>query len=468
MNRLSARVSAQSEFVARHLRLHASAADEATLRRLAILALDTYAIARYARASGTGAAGCDKGVATTAGRASVWGDGWSDATGAAFLNGCASEALDFQEVLIDGRNNGHAAVVIVPAVLALAAERSVSPERVLAALRTGFVANVALARALGRGHRRETPGFRTTALVAPVAAALAGALLCGASEAQTNHAVAIAAATLPAGLLAAMSPVSGDFCMDKDLSVGFSARHAVECVKLALAGATGPADALGGPRGWLASYGFGADEPARLATGPCDAVLAQYALKLYPANFGCQCAIRLSLEVADALPLEHIAAVEVRVKRSSAASLAALRITSHVAARFSLAYSVASALLRRRSVLADFEGESLSDPKVLAAMDRIVVVGDAEFEARHLSEGVFPAMLTVTRTDGGVIRKRLDNPQDGMRRGALDAAFARKIQSLCPEAEARILLHLLTAGEHEALIDALVTGNATQRREQVA
>ena len=462
MSEAQTRTPAQPEFVAQHLRLHASPVGAEAARRIAILALDTVAIGRYARAASIGATGCDHGLAQSASEVPVWGGGGSDAAGAAFLNGTAAEALDFQEVLIDGRNNGHAAVVIVPAILALAAERSAPPDRVLAALRTAFVANVALARALGRGHRSGTPGFRTTAIVAPIAAALGCALLCGATQAQTNHAVSISATTLPAGLLAAMSPLSGDFSVDKDISVGLSARHAVDCTKLALAGATGPADSLAGPRGWLASYGFGGEDLRPLTAAPSEAVIRQYALKLYPANFGCQNAIRLTLEMADQVPLDEIAAINIRVKESSAASLSARQIQSHVAARFSLAYSVASALVRRRSVLADFEGEGLSDPAVLAVMDRISIDGDEGFEARHQAEGVFPARLTVTRTGGEIVSKSLDAPQDGMSPEELDAAFDRKIRSLCPDTEASALLALLRAGDHAGLVDAVTKGTYTR------
>ncbi|MDP0995074.1 MmgE/PrpD family protein, partial [Klebsiella pneumoniae] len=91
---------------------------------------------------------------------------------AALLNGTAAEALDFQEVLINPRNNGHAAVVIIPAILALAEHHGVVGERLLRALWIAFAANISLAEALGRGHRSAQAGFRTTSLIAPVAAAL--------------------------------------------------------------------------------------------------------------------------------------------------------------------------------------------------------------------------------------------------------------------------------------------------------
>ena len=227
---------------------------------LARLVVDTVAIAHHARRRGTSAAAhlCRRG-----GPIPVWGgEGARDAGEAALLNGAAAEALDYQEVPIDGRNNGHAAVVTVPALAALAAREGVGADRLLPALRAAFAANVVLARALGRGHRTGECGFRTSSLTAPVAAALGGAALPGLGEAAATHAVGIAAASLPAGLRAAMAPGGGGHTEDRDLSVGPSARHAVEAVDLARAGLRGPPDALAGSRGWLASHGMGDADPA--------------------------------------------------------------------------------------------------------------------------------------------------------------------------------------------------------------
>ncbi|MGR3502498.1 MmgE/PrpD family protein [Pseudaestuariivita sp.] len=446
----------QAGFVRSHLEATGRPMTPGTARRLAILATDTYAIARHARARAVGAGAADTALAAGAGAAPVWGaDVSQGAALAAFLNGSAAETLDFQEVLIDGRNNGHAAVVIVPAVLALAAAHGARHDRILVALRAGFLANIALARALGRNHRAGVVGFRTTSVVAPIAAAFAGAVLLDLSEAATNHAVAITAATLPAGLLAAMSPLAGDFSSDKDLSVGFSARHACDAVTLARAGATGPSDALAGPRGWLASFGFGGEAPGALAELPDDAALAAYALKLYPANFGCQCAIRLAIEASVAVPLEDLSHMTVRVKSSSAASLSTRDISNHIAARFSLPYAVASAFLRRRSVLEDFEPEALSAPDVHAVMDRLTLEADDSFEARHVSEGVFPAALTVKRHDGSEVSWALSSPQDGMSGEDLTAAFAGKLHSLLPAPIAADLVARLEDEDYAALLSAL-------------
>ena len=406
---------------------------------LALIAADTIAIAFGARANGVGATQVDR-PEPFAGSVSVWGGEPAPALDAAFFNGTAAEALDFQEVLIEGRNNGHAAVVVVPALLALAEARTAPGERLCRALWIAMAANVILARTLGRGHRAGEVGFRTTSLTAPIAAALGAGFLLSDDPAVAANAAAIAAASLPAGLLAAMSPAAGDFSVDKDLSVGFSARHALHCAILAEAGATGPSNALIGPRSWLASYGFGTADADALASDPLGVDILAYALKFFPANFGCQCAIRLAIEVGRKLDPERVKRVEVRVKTSSAASLSTRDLTTHVAARFSLPYAVASAFLRRRSILADFEGDGFADAAVLAFMDRVSIEADDALETRHRSEGIFPAQMSVTMDDGSVESAALDRPQQGLERAEIGALFAQKVKSLCPPALAGRLL----------------------------
>lgn len=407
-------------------------------RHLARIVADTISIAHHARHSTIGATAMDR-AGTAGGSVTVWGDGPASLLDAAFLNGTAAEVLDFQEVLIDGRNNGHAAVVIVPVLLALAEDRGLDGERLARALRVAFAANIGLVRALGRGHRAGTPGFRTTSLGAPVAAALAAGLMLG-DAGTAAHAAAICAASLPCGLLAAMAPGTGDFPVDKDLSVGFSGRHALHCALLAEAGATGPAQALTGPRGWLASYGFDTAEAAWLDADPAAADLSAYALKLYPANFGCQCAISLAIDLARGLAPDDIVRIDVAVKSSSAASLSARDLTTHVAARFSLPYAVASAALRGRSVLADFAPPAFRDPKVHALMGRVQVTGDAGLEALHLEEGVFPARVLITTSDDQARDGHLDRPDEGFGQEASAAIFADKVASLCPPPLSRRLI----------------------------
>lgn len=418
----------------------------ATESQLARLTADTMAIAAHARRHRIGACAHDDIHETIDGLAEIWGTGArANASAAAMLNGTAAEALDFQEVLIDGRNNGHAAVVIIPALLAISSVQNSAADRLLRALWIAFSANIFLARALGRGHRDGLPGFRTTSLTAPIAAALAGGYLLSDDPAVPEHAAAICAASLPAGLLAAMSPDANSFSVDKDLSVGFSARHAVDCTMLALAGATGPSSALAGPRSWLNSYGYRTGIEHHLLADPLAQDLSAYALKYFPSNFGCQCAIRLAIELSQSVSPDDVATLEIHVKTSSATSLSATDLSTHVSARFSLAYSVASAFVRGRSMLKDFGEEALRDPVVQAFMKKIVVIADTHFQEIHETRGIFPARAVVHLTNGQLKSLSLSEPQEGMSADQVSAMFRSKLDSLCQPQVSRKLAELSEA-----------------------
>ncbi|KAF1051941.1 MAG: hypothetical protein GAK43_02176 [Stenotrophomonas maltophilia] len=167
------------QWVVNHLALLRQPLPEQTRRVIGVLLADTLAIASHARREQVGGTRSNLALVTPqAHGCAVWGGDFRlPPAEAALLNGCAAEALDFQEVLINPRNNGHAAVVIVPALLALAEQRHIAGERLLRALWVAFAANISLAEALGRGHRAGRAGFRTTSVVAPIAAALGAAAL---------------------------------------------------------------------------------------------------------------------------------------------------------------------------------------------------------------------------------------------------------------------------------------------------
>jgi len=409
---------------------------------LGVLVADTLAIADYARRQRIGGTGVDQVLVEprTAGCA-VWGAQFrTGAADAAFLNACAAEALDFQEVLINPRNNGHAAVVIVPALLALAEQRGLHGPRLLRALWIGFAANLSLAEALGRGHRTGGPGFRTTTLIAPIAASLAGAALVSDDRDLALHAAAISASALPAGLLSSLSPSIGSYSQDKDLAVGLAARHAVHAVLLAEAGATGPGTPLTGEHGWLASFGFASDEPEHLLGDPHKIDLNAYAIKPWPACFGCQAAIRAALELAPTLDLAQVTRVRVEVNQGSADSLSTRAVSGNpLAARFSLPYVVAGALLRGRMRLADFEPAALKDPQVLAFMARIEVHASAEMTARQQASGGFPARLRIYSGDAEIACVERAGPLDGLDKAARQAVFRDKLAQLCaPPLRARL------------------------------
>ncbi|MEQ9664409.1 MAG: MmgE/PrpD family protein [Phycisphaerales bacterium] len=399
-------------------------------RFLKRIVLDTLAIAMGAAMRERTAGG--RALAALApghGAAALWGrDRRADPATAALVNGADAEVLDFQEVLIDGRNNGHAAVVIVPALLALAQHRGCHGTAFLRALGSALEANVALLRAAGRGHRSGDRGIRTTALAPPIAAALAAGPMLGLGREATHNALSLAASALPIGLLAAMAPGNHAFTADKDLAVGQSARHAVECALFAEAGIDAAPAALSGSRGWLATFGYETAETLA-APDPELACLPRYALKPYAANFGAQSAIMALLSLRARTPVDGVERITVRVKRSSSRSLSTREIGNPLAARFSLPYVAATTWARGAPTLADFEAPAIGAPEVLALMARVTVEGDDALEAMHLETGRFPARVRVEGA-GRAEEAAVDDPWQGMDDAAIDAVIRRKVHDL--------------------------------------
>lgn len=433
-----------------HLALLDEAVPQQVSAVIGLLVADTLAIASHARRHGVGGTLADRALVEAVNTGcSVWGaDFRATPADAAFLNGCAAEALDFQEVLINPRNNGHAAVVIVPTLLALAEQRGIGGERLLKALWIAFAANISLAEALGRAHRSGQAGFRTTSLLAPIAASLGAAALISDDRDLAMHAAAITATTLSAGLLSALSPAVGSYSLDKDLAIGFAARNALQSVQLAEAGASGPQTPLTGEHGWLASFGFDSSQPERLLADPRECDLSAYAIKAYPACFGCQSAIRAALDLLEEVDPAQITRVRVEVNQGSASSLSTRVIGNHLAARFSLPYAVASAFVRRRSVLADFEQEALDDPAVLAFMARVEVYASDKLTAQQQATGGFPAVLTVYAGETEIARVSRSGPLDGLDGAARHGLFQRKLEQLCEAPVRERLLDLAAAPWH--------------------
>ena len=150
----------------------------------------------------------------------------------------------------------------------------------------------------------------------------------------------------------------------------------------------------------------------------------------------------------------EVASVVVRVKSSSAASLSTRKLRGHVAARFSLPYRIASALVRHRCALADFEPDALADAAVLALMDRVALAGDEAMGARHRADGVFPAELMLTDGDGRTVARRLDHPWRGLSDAEARAAFAGKLRALLSPRAAERMLAPLARGEADTAVAA--------------
>jgi len=158
---------------------------------------------------------------------------------AAFLNGTAGHALDFDDVADEIK--GHPSVVLVPALLAVAEANGSSGRELLEAYVVGFEVGCAIARGLPvERHYRQ--GWHATATIGVIAAACAAGRLLRLDEVRMRHALGIASSM-------ASGSRQNFGTMTKPLHAGMAARDAVIAAQLAATGFTADPEQLEGPLG---------------------------------------------------------------------------------------------------------------------------------------------------------------------------------------------------------------------------
>lgn len=282
---------------------------------------------------------------------------------AALVNAVMAHAVEFDDTYEPA--DVHAYCVVLPAVLAVAeAEGSgISGLEMVAAVAKG----VDIAYRMGSAIRTYR-GWHPTATCGIIGATVAAGLVARLDEQRLHHAVGIAY-SLAAGTF---QPVV-DPSLAKRLQPGFAARGAVEAVLLARAGLTGPRDVLQGVFGFFPLFEANEYDPKILTDGLGVQFLGAFAsMKPYPCcrfNHG---AIDAALAVAATIDVDGeaarraaIADVEIAIPDETL-DYVGRRFGSgpdrRIEAQFSVAYTVASALVRGHVTLQDFTGEAVGDP----------------------------------------------------------------------------------------------------------
>lgn len=162
------------------------------------------------------------------------------APAAAFANGVLMHALDFDDTHAGALV--HPTTVVAPAVLAVAEEVDATGADTVVALVAGLEVACRLGAAAPHGfHAR---GLHATAVVGPLAGAVAAGLLYGAGTDVLTNAIGIAASS-SGGLLEFLDTGANT----KTLHPGNAGFSGVLAARLAVAGASGPESVLEGRRG---------------------------------------------------------------------------------------------------------------------------------------------------------------------------------------------------------------------------
>lgn len=291
----------------------------------------------------------------------------SSAAGAAFVNGVAGHALDFDD--FNSSMSGHPSVPLLPVVLAVAEERDANGQDALTAFVVGFEVQARIGRAMGPSHYAR--GWHATATLGTLGAASAAAVLYQIDADKARMALGIAAS-----LAGGMRQNFGT--MSKPLHPGHAAQSGVLAAQLAARGFTADAEIIESPLGFLNLFSPDGDaEPSRVLENlgsRFELVDTGINVKRYPCCYATHRAIDavLDLVAQHSLQADAVEGVEVSMPRGAGSPLIHPRPQTGLEGKFSMEYCVAAALLDGRVVLGSFTDGAVRRSEAQELLRRVV------------------------------------------------------------------------------------------------
>lgn len=356
---------------------------------------------------------------------------------ATLVNGTAGVALEVDEGSRLG--GGHPAIHVIPAALAVAEDLGADGRRLLESIIAGYEVCSRLGSATTPRANVHSHGTWGT-----IGSAVAVAKLAGLDAAAVRATINLAASMSPANTwTTALEGVT-----IRNAYPGRSGLEGILAVDLQRAGFTGLADGPGDVYGTILADRF---EPARALDGLGGALRIQ---QNYFKRYAC---CRYNHPALDALlglaAREGLRADEVeRVVVTTipfGPRMADPAPASMLAAKFSIPYAVAAALVRGRADVPAFAEPALADPRIRALAARVEVRVDPEMSPRRTD---YPtAVVEVVLRDGRtrsasttVVRGDFEDPVPasdivekflGLAAGPLGAARAREVVRVVEETE---------------------------------
>ena len=298
----------------------------------------------------------------------LFGAGRASAPEAAWINGTAAHALDFDDVA----QRGHPSTVLVPAILAEAETIGASGAAMMLAYAAGYETWAELVRREADQHHNK--GWHPTGIFGAIGAAAACASMRRLDATQAAHAISLGASQ-SAGLM------SNFGTMTKPFHAGRSAHAGVVSARLAEKGYTAALDTLEHPQGFLAAVSPAGrvDRESAIEAGRVwKLARTGLSVKKYPL---CYCTHRaldgmLDLLRSDRIDADKVSRVTVSTSRRNATMLRNHAPQTGLEAKFSMEFAMASALIAGRAGLAELSDGFVRRADVQALMQRVVVKVD--------------------------------------------------------------------------------------------
>jgi 2-methylcitrate dehydratase PrpD len=362
-------------------------------------------------------AGLDAGEGCTA-----LGHRWAFSPADAMLvNGTAAHGEDYDDTFEGGPV--HSGAVIVPAMLAAAERHGLSGAEVLAGIAVGCEVTCRLS--LVAPKMVHAAGFHPTAVFGAMGAAAAVATGLRLGEAQFASALGIAGSTA-SGIIEYLAEGS----WTKRMHPGWAAQSGYRAARLAAGGFLGPRTVFEGTHGLFHAF---ARDPvcdwSRLLSGFGEEwIMPTIAFKPYPcgtmAHPYIDCAIRLH---GQGIAPERISSIVCETAEGFVHRLweplhAKQSPPNGYAAKFSIPYAVAAAIVHGEAGLSAFEDAAIEDQRVQALAARVRYVVDPD----HPYPRSYTGHFQVTLDDGRTLELRQPHLRGGVAEPLSDAELEAK------------------------------------------
>ena len=340
---------------------------------------------------------------------------------AALANGAMAHALDYEDAF--DAAPVHPDASLVPAVLALAQSRApIGGRELIAAIATGC--DFACRLALSLRQPLEAGGWYPPPILAAFGAVAGAANLLRLSPEQVTSAWS---------LLLLQNSCAGEIKYDADTVIravreAFPAQAAVTCTLLGEAGIQGFRAPFEGRAGFFALFAGGQFEPRELLEGLGKRYLVEsLSFKPWPSCRGTHAAIEAALWMRDQPGFDASQVVAVTVQGGAVQAMLAEPLqrkrapATAIDAKFSLPFTVATALLKGKVTLESFSESALADAQVRAIAERIVYVEHPQSGGSATS-----AAVTLHQRNGRSFEHSISDPMGSPARPLTDEALVDK------------------------------------------
>lgn len=394
-------------------------------------------------------------LAPTASEAMLLGRaGRASAMEAAWINGTAAHALDFDD---DAQRGGHVSAVLVPAVLAEGEAVGASGKEMITAYAAGYETLAELIwRDPGQHHEK---GWHPTGIFGAVAAAAACASLRKLPPAKAAMAIALSASQ-SAGIIANVGT------MAKPFHAGNAARAGVLSARLAHAGFTAAEDAFEHAPGFLKAVSPGGkiDLESAVTAGYSWRFVSENQLsnKQYPLCYYTHRAIDGTLDMMQAhrVNTAEIERITVSISPRNATILRYALPQTGLEAKFSIQFAVVASMIAGQPGLSQLTDAFVRRHDVQALMQRVVVQieqrDDPNLPGYAIYDQVVLELKNGRRIESAKVNQIRGGPDLPLSREALWGKFENCVAHTDAALPAREIFDALMSLQDLARVDALV------------